>query len=89
MPVSVLMGSISWSDIVLTCCAVVWNIQREEEVFQIKGFDFVFIYCGHNEGRITSMDWIDEDENVIQTVTLTVSESQLQVGIRPTTLYQC
>ena len=40
-------------------CAVVWNIEKEEE--EIEGFDFVFIHCGHNEGRIASMDRIHDD----------------------------
>ena len=44
----------------LSCRALVWNIEKGEEVFQIKGFDFVFIHCGCNEGRIASIHWIDE-----------------------------
>jgi len=66
----------------LLCCAVVWDIERGEEVFEIECFDCVFIHCGHNEGRIASMDWIDEDENVIQTVTLTDSEDEDGSSIR-------
>ena len=60
----------------LVCHTVVWDIERGEEVFQIQGFDFVFIHCGHNEGRIASMDWIDEDEPVSQTVALTDLEDE-------------
>ena len=44
----------------LSCHAVVWNIDRGEEVFQLEGFDFVFIHCGRNKGRIASMYWIDD-----------------------------
>jgi len=53
----------------LICRAVVWDIERGE-VFQIEGFNSVFIHCGHNEGRIASMDWIIQDEPVSQTVAL-------------------
>jgi len=42
-------------DNTLSCRAVVWNIEKGEEVFQIEGFDFVFIHYGHNEGRIASV----------------------------------
>jgi len=52
----------------LSCRAVVWNIEKGEEVFQIEGFDFVFIHCGRNEGRITSMDWIDENGSLVQAI---------------------
>ena len=52
----------------LSCPAMVWNIEKGEEVFQIEGFDFVFVHCGHNEGKIASMDWTDEDGSPIQTV---------------------
>ena len=45
----------------LSCRALVWNIEKGEEVFQIKGLDFVFIHCGCNEGRIASIHWIDEE----------------------------
>jgi len=48
--------------------AMVWNIEKGEEVFQIEGFDFAFVHCGHNEGRIVSMDWTDEDGSSIRTV---------------------
>jgi len=41
--------------------AVVWEIEKGEKVSQIEGFDFVFIYCGRNKGKIASMHWIDED----------------------------
>jgi len=34
----------------------------------IKGFDFVFIHCGRNKGKIASVDWIDEDGSSIQTI---------------------
>jgi len=44
---------------------VVWEIERGKKVSQIKGFDFVFIHCGRNKGRIASMDWIDEDGSLI------------------------
>jgi len=53
----------------LSCPAMVWNIEKGEEVFQIEGFDFAFVHCGHNEGRIVSMDWTDEDGSSIRTVT--------------------
>jgi len=52
----------------LSCRAVVWNIEKGEEVFQIEGFNFVFIHHGHNEGRIASIDWIDEDGSSISTI---------------------
>ena len=52
----------------LPCCALVWNIEKGEEVFQIEGFDFVFIDCGHNEGKIASIHWIDEDRHSIRTI---------------------
>ena len=52
----------------LSCCAVVWNIEKGEEVFRIEGFNFVFIHCGCNDGRIVSMDWTDEDGSPIRTV---------------------
>jgi len=60
----------------LLCHAIVWDIERREEVFQIEGFDFVFIHCGHNEGRIASMDWTNKDKNVIQTVALADLEDE-------------
>ena len=47
-------------------------------MFQIEGFDFVFIHCGCNEGRIASMDWIDEDGYLIQTI---ASEDQCPTRI--------
>jgi len=49
--------------------AVVWEIERGEKVSQIEGFDFVFIHCGRNKGRIASMDWIDEDGSLIRRIT--------------------
>ena len=49
--------------------AVVWEIERGEKVSQIEGFDFVFIHCGRNKGRIASMDWIDEDGSLIRRFT--------------------
>jgi len=60
--------------ILVRCCsdnetsryAVVWNIEKGEEVFQIEGSDFVFIQSGRNEGRIASMGWIDEDGSLVQ-----------------------
>ena len=61
---------------ILLCHAVVWDIERGEEVFQIKGFDFVFIHCGRNKGRIVSMDWIDEDGSSIQTIASPNPEDQ-------------
>jgi len=48
--------------------AVVWDIARGEEVFQIEGFDFVFIYYGRHEGRIASVHWIDEDGSLIRKI---------------------
>jgi len=52
----------------LSCRAVVWDIERGKEVFQIEGFDFVFIHCGRNKGRIASMDWIDEDRSLFRKI---------------------
>jgi len=49
--------------------AVVWEIERGEKVSQIEGFDFVFIHCGQNKGRIASVDWIDKDGSSIQRIT--------------------
>ena len=46
--------------------AVVWEIERGEKVSQIEGFDFVFIHCGRNKGKIASVHWIDEDGSLIQ-----------------------
>jgi len=45
--------------------AVVWEIAKGEKVSQIEGFDFVFIHCGRNKGRIASVDWINEDGSLI------------------------
>ena len=45
--------------------AVVWEIAKGEKVSQIEGFDFVFIHCGRNKGRIASVDWIGEDGSLI------------------------
>jgi len=56
------------SETILHRLAVVWDIERGEEVFQIEGFDFVFIHCGRNKGRVASMHWIDKDEILIRTV---------------------
>ena len=50
----------------LSCPAIVWNIEKGEEVFQIESFDFVFIHSGCNEGKIASMHWIDEDGSSIR-----------------------
>ena len=47
-----------------------------EKVSQIEGFNFVFIHCGRNKGRIASVDWIDEDGPSIQTIASTDSEDQ-------------
>ena len=58
--------------------AVVWEIERGEKVSRIEGFDFVFIHCGRNKGRIASMDWIDEDGPSIWTIAWT------DQGSRPT-----
>ena len=52
----------------LSCRAIVWNIEKGEEVFQIEGFDFVFIQCGHHKGRIASIHWIDEDGSSIRKI---------------------
>jgi len=60
----------------VSCRAVAWNIKKGEEVFRIEGFDFVFIHCGCNEGRIASMDWIDEDGSSFRAVTSTDSEDE-------------
>ena len=54
---------------VLSCCAVARDIERGEEVFQIVGFDFVFIHCGRDEGRLVSIHWMDEDGRSIWTIT--------------------
>jgi len=60
--------------------AIVWEIERGEKVSWIEGFDFMFIHCGRNKGRIASVDWIDEDEgedgSSIRTITSTDSEDQ-------------
>ena len=40
----------------LSCHAVVWNIEKGEELLQIESVDFVFIHCGHHKGRIASID---------------------------------
>ena len=72
MPVSVLVGSISWSDVVLRlyylATQVVWDIERGKEEFPIEGFNFAFIHRGRDEGRIASVHWIDEDGSLIGTV---------------------
>jgi len=49
--------------------AVVWEIERKEKVSQIEGFDFVFIHCGRNKGRIALVHRIDEDGSLIQRIT--------------------
>jgi len=56
--------------------AVVWEIERGEKVSQIQGFDFVFIHCGRNKGKIASMHWIDEDESSVRTIASTDLENQ-------------
>jgi len=56
--------------------AVVWEIERGEKVSWIEGFDFVFIHCGRNKGKIASMHWIDEDGSSIQTIALTHLKNQ-------------
>jgi len=56
--------------------AVVWEIEKGEKVSWIEGFDFVFIHCGRNKGKIASMHWIDEDGSSIQTIALTDLENQ-------------
>jgi len=38
---------------------VVWDIERGEKQFRIKGQDFVFIQCGCWYGSIASIYWID------------------------------
>jgi len=48
-------------NITLSCHAVVWDIARGKE-FIIEGFNFVFIYCGLNKGKIASVYWIDKDK---------------------------
>ena len=53
---------------ILSCHAVVWDTERGEEEFQIEGFNFAFIHCGRDEGRIASMHWIDEDGSLIGTI---------------------
>ena len=52
----------------LSCHAVVWDTERGEEVLQIEGFDFVFIYYGRNKGNIALMHWTDEDGFLIQAI---------------------
>jgi len=52
----------------LSCHAVVWDIVRGEEVFQIEGFDFVFIYYSRHEGKIASVHWIDEDGSSVASI---------------------
>jgi len=52
----------------LSCRAIVWNIEKGESVFQIEGFDFVFIHCGHHKGKIASIHWIDEDGSSIRKI---------------------
>ena len=56
--------------------AVVWEIERGEKIFQIKGFDFAFIHCGQNKGKIASVHRIDEDGSLIRTIASTDSEDQ-------------
>ena len=57
-----------WPRTALSCHAVVWDIGRGEEELQIEGLDFVFVHCGHNKGRIASIDWINEDGSSIRSV---------------------
>ena len=47
-----------------------------EKISQIKGFDFAFIHCGQNKGRIVSVDWIDVDGSSIWTIASTDSEDE-------------
>jgi len=56
--------------------AVVWEIEMGEKISQIKGFDFAFIHCGQNKGRIVSVDWIDVDGSSIWTIASTDSEDE-------------
>jgi len=56
--------------------AIVWEIETGEKVSQIEGFDFVFVHCSRNKGRIASMHWIDEDGSSIRTIALTDLENQ-------------
>jgi len=68
---------------ILSCRSVVWDIERGEEVFQIEGFDFVFIHRGRNEGRIASMHWIDEDGSLIQAIARGIQRpTRIQVQLR-------
>ena len=57
---------ISW---IIPYYAVVWEIERGEKVSQIEGFDFMFIHCSLNQGRIASVDWVDEGGSLIQRIT--------------------
>ena len=57
---------ISW---IIPYHTVVWEIERGEKVSQIEGFDFMFIHCSLNQGRITSVDWVDEGGSLIQRIT--------------------
>jgi len=66
----------------LSCRAIVWDIERGEDVFSIEGFDFVFIRWGRYKGRIASMDWIDEDGSSIRTIASTNSEDEDGYPIR-------
>jgi len=56
--------------------AVVWEIERGKKLSRIEGFDFVFIHCGRNKGRIASVDWIDEDGPSIWTIASTDPKDQ-------------
>jgi len=62
--------------------AVVWEIETGEKVSQIEGFDFVFIHCGRNKGRIASVDWMYEDGFSIRTIASTDSEDEDGSSIR-------
>jgi len=62
--------------VTLSYHAVVWEIERGEKVSQIEGFDFVFIHCGQNKGKIASVDWIDEDGSSVRTIASTDREDQ-------------
>ena len=53
----------------LSCHAVVWDIERGQKEFSLEGFDFVFTHCGHNEHRIASVEWVDEDRSSPRTTT--------------------
>ena len=43
--------------------AVIWDIKRDEEQFEIEGSGFVFIHHGCWHGSIASINWIDESKS--------------------------